>query len=116
MTVYYLNGSPQLGQATTGVGQIVPMVDKATGSFNNPPFQTFQVVATTTAGNVTATVQPEGSNDGVNWVPIGSAIAITSGASPQTSSAVANTTYQYYQANVTALTGTGAAVTTTMGV
>ena len=116
MTVYYLNGSNQGGQTTTGPGQTVAMTLQIVGGAVNPPTQTFQAVATTTSGNVTATVQPQGSNDGVNWVNVGSGITIASGASPQIGSEVSNATFQYYRGNVTALTGTGASVTTTLAV
>lgn len=111
MTVYVLNKT----QTVTGPGQIVPMTAQANGGWYNPPTQTFQAVVTGT-GSVSATVQLNGSNDGVNWTAIGSGITITSGTSPQNGAQVSNTTYQYYQANITALTGTSASVTTTMAV
>jgi len=115
MSVYFLNGSKQGGQTTTGVGQIVPEVIQATADGNNPPYQTFQAVVTGT-GSVSASVTLQGSNDGVNWTNIGSALAVASGTAPQNAAVVTNTTYQYFQANVTALTGTSAACTVTMGV
>jgi hypothetical protein len=115
MSVYYLNGSNQGGQTVTGVGQVVPEVGKATGSLSNPPYQTFQAVVTGT-GTVSGSVTIQGSNDGINWTNIGSALAVASGTAPQNASVVTNTTYQYFQANVTALTGTGAGCTVTMGV
>lgn len=115
MTVYYLNGSAQVGQTVTGVGQTIPMQNQISGGFVNPPTQSFMAVVTGT-GSVSATIQPQGSNDGVSWASIGSGITIASGASPQIGTEISNVTYQYYRSNVTALTGTGASVTTTMAV
>jgi len=112
MTVYVLNSN----QTVTGQGQTVPMQNQMVGGAVNPPTQTFQVVATTTSGNVAATVQPVGSNDGVHWINLGTAITLASGASPQTGSVIDNSTYQYFAANVTVITGTGAQVTTLMAV
>lgn len=108
MTVYVLNSA----QKATGQGQTVK--PDPIGNMPTPPYQTVQVVATTTTGNVTATVQVLGSNDGVNFSSLGTAVTIASGASPQVGSVVLNSTYKHYAANVTALTGTGAAVTTLM--
>lgn len=115
MSVYYLNGSPQGGQIATGLGQIVPEIGKATGSLSNPPYQTFQAVVTGT-GAVSASVTLQGSNDAVNWTNIGSALAVASGTAPQNAAVTTNTVWQYFQANVTALTGTGAACAVTMGI
>lgn len=82
----------------------------------NPQTQTFMVVATTTSGNVTATVQIYASNDGVNWVAYGSAITIASGASPQIGNANGSQPWQFYTALVSSLTGVGAQCKVLMGV
>ena len=82
----------------------------------NPQTQTFQVVATATTGNVSATVQIYASNDGVNWTVYGSAITIASGASPQQGVANGAQPWQFYTAFVSAISGTGAQVIVTMGV
>lgn len=78
---------------------------------------TITVLATATAGNVSATVRLEGSNDGANWHAVGVDVVIASAASPQ----IANATrvqfaYAQYRANVTAIAGTGAVVTTHIAV
>lgn len=108
MTVYVLNSA----QTATGQGQTVQ--PGPVGNIPSPPYQTVQVVASTTTGNVSATVQVLGSNDGVNWSSLGTAVTIASGVSPQIGSVVLNSTYKFYAANVTAITGTGSAVTTLM--
>lgn len=82
----------------------------------NPQTQTFQAVATASTGNVSATVQIYASNDGGNWVPYGSAITIASGATPQQGVSNGAQPWQYYTALVSALSGTNAQVTVTMGV
>lgn len=70
---------------------------------------TYQVVVTN-AGACTA--QPIGSNDGVNWVNQGSAIAVTAGS--VTGGAALTATWAYWSATVTTLTGTGATCTVTL--
>ncbi len=82
----------------------------------NPQTQTFHVVATASSGNVSATVQIYASNDGVNWTAYGSAITIAAAATPQQGVSNGAQPWQYYTAFVSALTGTGALVTVTMGV
>ncbi|GAC1664518.1 MAG: hypothetical protein PVS3B2_00250 [Candidatus Dormibacteraceae bacterium] len=82
----------------------------------NPQTQTFHAVVAGTSGNVSATVQPYVSNDGVNWSAYGSAITIASGATPQQGVSNGTSPWQFYTAVVTAITGTGAVCTVTMGV
>ena len=114
MTVFYLNGSAQEGQAITGPGQVVPMTIQSTsGTGPNPPTQTVAVVVSGT-GNVSATVQLQGSNDDINWQNAGTAITIASGASPQLGNTIVNSTWQFFRGNITALTGTNASATVTM--
>ena len=74
-------------------------------------------VATATSGNVSASFQLEGSNDGVNWFIVGAAQVIASGASPQLASFVRiQFSYAQYRINCTALTGTGALLVTSTSV
>ncbi|MDE2439740.1 MAG: hypothetical protein KGP14_01855 [Betaproteobacteria bacterium] len=82
----------------------------------NPQTQTFHAVVSGTSGNVSATIQPVVSNDGVNWLIYGSAIVIAAGATPQQGSGTGSSPWQYYSAYVTAISGTGAKVTVTMAV
>lgn len=109
MTVYYLNGSASGGQAANGAGQVVPETLPQSGNPNAPPTQT--IVCSMTGASASATVQIEGSNDGTNWVNVGTALsAVVAGPV----SVVQNTTYAFFRAVVSAITGTGAAVTTTL--
>jgi hypothetical protein len=80
---------------------------------NRPyPFQAFQLVETGT-GAVTATVQIQSSNDGVSWVNYGAAVTL-SGTTTAVNSAYGNAPFNCFGAIVTAITGTGAAVTVKM--
>lgn len=109
MTVYYLNGSAQGGQTANGAGQVIPANYEPGAQRNAPPTQT--VVCSMTGATASASVQLQGSNDGQNWVNVGSALsAVSSGPV----AAVENSTYAYFQAVVSSITGTGAAVTTTL--
>lgn len=80
----------------------------------NPLGQTFQVIVTCSSGNCSATVQVMGSNDGLNWSAYGSAIAVTSGTSPNVGSSTGSNPWEYFTAYVTAISGTNAAVQCTM--
>ena len=75
-----------------------------------PAAQTFHCIVRGTSGSVSATVQPLCSNDGINWLNYGAAIAITSGATPQQGSAIGAGCWAYFSAYVTAISGTGANV------
>lgn len=79
----------------------------------NLPNRTFQAVVSGT-GTVSATVVVEVSNDGVNFMPLGT-ITLT-GTSPQTDGFPHNAKYNYVRGNLTAISGTGAVVSCTMGV
>lgn len=74
--------------------------------------RTYQASATAT-GALTADVDIEVSNDNVNWLVLGTiSLADDDAASDGFASDAA---WTYTRANVTAITGTGAAVTVTMG-
>lgn len=111
MTVYYLNGSASGGQTANGSGQVIPETYPPQANENAPPTQTVVASVTTTSGAGSATVQLQGSNDGTNWVNVGTAL---SAVSTGPVGAVENSTYAYFQAVVSSITGTGAAVTTTL--
>lgn len=66
----------------------------------------------TGTGAVSATIALEGSNDGANWFAVGAALALT-GAAPQTGTVTrVQFSFAQYRANVTAITGSNASVTT----
>lgn len=74
---------------------------------NAPSNVTFHVVVTGTSGNVSATVQPLVSNDGINWSTSLSAITISAGLPPQNGAATTVQNWAYYSAMITAISGTG---------
>jgi hypothetical protein len=103
------NGVPYQPISNVPIGSIGVRVDGGGGetvqASNN---QSFHVVVVGTSGNVSATVQPIVSNDGVNWIAYGSPITIASGATPQQGSAINTGFWKYFSAYVTAITGAGA--------
>ncbi len=70
--------------------------------------KTFQAVVSG-SGTVTATVLVQVSNDGTNWLTLGT--ITLSGTTTATDGFASEGSWMNYRGNVTALTGTGAAVT-----
>lgn len=105
MALSYLNTN----QTINGSGQSVPNTTNGHGL--SAPYQTF-VATITGTGTFSASVQIQGANTDSNWVNVGTALAV-SNTTPSVGS-VANTTYQYFRATVSSITGTGATVNTTM--
>lgn len=67
----------------------------------NLPGSSF-VVSGTWATSTSVTVQAQGSNDGTNWVPIGSALTASSGTVPQAGSLTGGSLiFSYYNWTVT---------------
>lgn len=75
---------------------------------------TFQAFGTTTAGSGAATVVIQVSNDGANWIDLGT-ITLTLGTSATTDGFAALAAWAFVRANVTAISGTGASVSVYMG-
>ena len=76
------------------------------------PSQTYQATETC-SGTCSATVQIEGSDDLVGWVTLGT--ITLSGTSPQSDGFASAAAWIYTRADLTAISGTSAAVTVTMG-
>ena len=119
MTTYTLcknvkavQAAPANGLLPTGSQSVNP---NRMSSPINDQAQTFHVVVTTTSGNGSATVQPMVSNDDVNWLAYGAPIVVASGASPAQAAGNGSQPWERYTAYVTAISGTGASVTCTMG-
>lgn len=77
------------------------------------PFRAFQHTLTCTSGNCTGTVAIEVSADGSNWLNLATT-TFSSAASPQVGGATTQAPWPYVRSNLTAITGTGAQVVTTM--
>ena len=84
-----------------------------TASVNNN--RTFQAVVTGT-GAVAATILLEVSNDGVNFITPGIATITLSGTNVATDGVSSSAPWAFIRANITAISGTNAAVTVLMGV
>jgi hypothetical protein len=77
--------------------------------------KTYDVWGTTTAGSGAATVQIQGSaNEGLTWNLLGT-ITLTLGTSATSDGFTSDDRYTLIRGNVTAISGTGAAVNAAMG-
>ncbi len=76
--------------------------------------RTFQAVGATTAGAGAATIVISGSNDGVNFITIGT-ITLTLSSSESSDGFASDAAWKFVNANVTAISGTNAAVTVYLG-
>jgi len=75
---------------------------------------TFQADGTTSSGAGSATIDVEVSNNGVNWDTMGT-ITLTLATTTSSDGFASNASWKYVRGNVTAISGTGAAVSLTMG-
>ena len=75
--------------------------------------KTFQAVVTGT-GSVSSTVAVQVSNDGTNFLTLGT--ITLSGTTTATDGFASQATWNYCRGNLTAISGTGAAVTLLMGI
>ena len=76
--------------------------------------KSWQAIVTGT-GAVTATVQIQFSNDGTNWMSHADYTLTLSGTTSDVDAFTEEDAYAYHRASVTAISGTGAAVTVTVG-
>jgi hypothetical protein len=76
-------------------------------------YHSFQAVGSTTASTGAATVLIQVSEDGTNFLTLGTITLVLGTSATNDGFAVANS-WQYYRANVTAISGTGASVTVYM--
>ena len=79
-----------------------------------PGVKTFQASGAVSATTGSATVEIQGSLDGVHWDVIGSAIALTLGTTPTSDSFTSDDAYVFVRATVTAISGTDASVSVLM--
>ena len=97
---------PSEGVTTTTTGD---------GRYKDSPFTTFQAIVTGT-GAVSATVVIDCSNDGTNWCTTPLGTITLSGTTSNADGFTTAAPWKYARARVTAISGTGATVTVTMGV
>jgi hypothetical protein len=96
---------------TTGAGDAWHPRD--TSAFATYAYHSFQANGLTTASTGTATVLIQVSNDGVNFITLGT-ITLTLGTSVTSDGFAVANTWEYYRANLSAVSGTNAQVTVYM--
>jgi hypothetical protein len=79
-----------------------------------PGIKTFQAYGTTSSGTGAVAVKVEGSIDGTAWDSLGT-LSLTLGTTVTSDGFTTNDAYSKHRANVTSISGTGAAVTVVTG-
>lgn len=101
-----MNNITILSAATaTGAGSALSM---------NSAHFTAQASGLTTAGSGAATIKIQVSNNGSDWIDLGT-ITLTLATSSSSDGLAAFAAWAYVRANVTAISGTGASVTVVVG-
>ena len=108
--VMYLSGST----APTSAATSVTTVSDATAVQLRAGVKSWQARVVGT-GAVTATVEIQFSNDGTNWMSHADYTLTLSGTTSDVDAFTEEDAYAYHRASVTAISGTGAAVTVTVG-
>ncbi len=90
---------------TTGAGS----------AHRSPNERSFQAVGLTTNGAGAATIKVQVSNDGTNWIDLGSPIQLTLATTASSDGFSSTGAWAFVRGNVTALSGTGASVSLIMG-
>jgi hypothetical protein len=115
--LFILLVSSQLSFATTKQMQSAVIAPAASAKFQAQGVSAsdinavFQAVGTVSASTGAATVKLQGSNDGTNWVDIGS-ITLTLGTAATSDKVVDTQNWLWVRSNVTAISGTNATVNT----
>ena len=76
-------------------------------------FHSFQAVGKTSASTGATTVLIEVSNDGTNYITLGT-ITLTLGTTTTSDGFACSNTWEYYRAKISAISGTGATVSVYM--
>lgn len=105
----------------TGGNRVITLLNAVTTegagfAFSDSGNATFQAIANGTSGAFSATVLVQVSNDGTNWE---TGITFSLSGTATTADSAGDTMsapWKYVRGNVTAISGTGANVTLTMGV
>lgn len=100
--------------APTAVASAVTTVSDATAVQLRAGVKSWQARVVGT-GAVTATVEIQFSNDGTNWMSHTDYTLTLSGTTSDVDAFTEEDAYAYHRASVTAISGTGAAVTVTVG-
>ena len=95
----------------------VTVTGAGTADFVDRGVKTFQVYGITSSGSGSATIKMQGSNDEVSWDDLDTGMVVTLATTVATGIGDGYTSddrYAFVRANVTAISGTGAAVTATV--
>lgn len=96
-------------------GSSVAQPGGAAGSPNTSAVAQSFFLVVTGSGAVSAMAQVMGSNDGVNWTPYGPPITATAATGTSVGAATGLTPFVFFTGYVTAVSGTNASVSLTMG-
>jgi hypothetical protein len=99
------------GATATGAGTAWHPVD--TSAIATYTQHSFQAIGQTTSSTGSATVLIEVSDDGVNYITLAT-ITLSLTTSPSSDGLACANTWEYYRANVSAISGTGASVSVYM--
>jgi hypothetical protein len=97
----------------TGTGAGLSWNERDTTANSTYNFHTFQAIGNTTASTGAATVLIQVSNDGVNYLTMGT-ITLTLGTAVTTDGFAVINNWNFYRANLSAISGTGAKVSVYM--
>ena len=97
--------------STTGAGEA--WRERDTGPKFAYGYRSFQASGLTTTSTGAATILIQVSNDGVNYITMGT-ITLTLGTTTTSDGFAAANSWEYYRANLSAISGTGALVTVYM--
>jgi len=95
--------------SATGAGGKVPIVKKGDSS------ATFQATVNGSSGAVTATVDIEVSNNGVDWITMATISLATGAPTPDSDGFASNASWLFVRANLTSISGTDAVVDVVAG-
>lgn len=97
---------------TTGAKPVRSL--NANGADSYEDNKTFQAIGKTASGSGAVSVAVEVSNNGVNFITLGT-ISLTIGTAETSDGFASNANWPYFRANVVSISGTGAEVTVLMG-
>jgi hypothetical protein len=105
--------SQVLLNAATTTGPGLAWQERDTTPYDTYTYHSFQAIGATTASTGAATILIEVSNNGTNYITLGT-ITLTLGTSATSDGFAVANSWNYYRANLSAVSGTGASVSVYM--
>lgn len=102
-------------QTTTGPGAPIEMIRLASESGISRGKMTFQAKGSTSASTGAASIAVQVSNDGTNWLTLGT-ISLSLSTTETSDGFSSDAPWAFVRGNVLSISGTGAAVSLLMGV